>query len=141
MRIMSYTEKNFPLAVHIVKPYTKKQDTALFVPMHLIMSTDNGSAVYHWKFRDYFSYDCDMYAGEESATRIIAIYQVGWGDEELYSFSFMMPYDKKDYINDAIETIISNNFDKMMSWKRDEGMGVNIRSDASGEFTVNVMKC
>ena len=140
MRIMSYTEKNFPLAVHIVKPYTKKQDTALFVPMHLIMSTDNGSAVYHWKFRDYFSYDCDMYAGEESATRIIAIYQVGWGDAELYSFSFMMPYDKKDYINDAIETIISNNFDKMMSWKRDEGMEVNIRSDVSGEFAVSVMK-
>lgn len=140
MRIMSYTEKNFPLAVHIVKPYTKKQDTALFVPMHLIMSTDNGSAVYHWKFRDYFSYDCDMYAGEESATRIIAIYQVGWGDGELYNFSFMMPYDKKDYINDAIETIISNNFDKMMSWKRDEGMKVNIRSDVSGEFAVNVMK-
>lgn len=141
MRIMSYTEKNFPLAVHIVKPYTKKQDTALFVPMHLIMSTDNGSAVYHWKFRDYFSYDCDMYAREESATRIIAIYQVGWGDEELYSFSFMMPYNKKDYINDAIETIISNNFDKMMSWKRDEGMEVNIGSDVSGEFAVHVMKC
>lgn len=141
MRIMSYNEKNFPLAVHIVKPYTKTQDTALFVPLHLIMSTDNGSAVYHWKFRDYFSYDCDMYAGEESATRIIAIYQVGWKDEELYSFSFMMPYDKKDYINDAIETIISNNFDKMMSWKRDEGMEVNIRSDASGEFTVHVIKC
>lgn len=141
MRIMSYTEKNFPLAVHIVKPYTKKQDTALFVPMHLIMSTDNGSAVYHWKFRDYFSYDCDMYAGEESATRIIAIYQVGWEDGELYNFSFMMPYNEKDYINDAIETIISNNFDKMMSWKRDEGMEVNIRSDVSGEFAVNVMKC
>lgn len=141
MRIMSYNEKNFPLAVHIVKPYTKKKDTALFVPMHLIMSTDNGSAVYHWKFRDYFSYDCDMYAREESATRIIAIYQVGWGDAELYSFSFMMPYNKKDYINDAIETIISNNFDKMMSWKRDEGMEVNIRSDVSGEFVVNVMKC
>lgn len=141
MRIMSYNEKNFPLAVHIVKPYMEKQDTALFVPNHLIMSTDNGSAVYHWKFRDYFSYDCDMYTREESATRIIAIYQVGWGDEDLYNFSFMMPYDKKDYINDAIETIISNNFDKMMSWKRDEGMDVNIRSDASGEFTVNVMKC
>lgn len=140
MRIISYTEKNFPLAVHIVKPYTKKQDTALFVPMHLIMSTDNGSAVCHWKFRDYFSYDCDMYARKESAVNVIAIYQVGWEDG-IHNFSFMMSYKKKDYINDAIETIISNNFDKMMSWKKDGGMEVNIKSDTGGEFAVCVMTC